>query len=163
MRRRRELTTGRAIGLRPLADDAQRREDSPVSAPVLLFDGDCNLCNGTVRFVLRHERSAEFRFAPLQSPVARELLASTAVDAADRSSVLVLDKGLLYRESDAIVQILARLNAPWRWLRHFSLVSRPVRNRVYRFIGERRYRWWGRAGEGHCALPTPEMRSRFLQ
>lgn len=134
-----------------------------MSEPVLLFDGECNLCNGTVRFVLEHETSAEFRFVPLQSPAARALLAPTGVDSADRTSILVLDGGLLYRESDAVVQVLGRLQAPWRWLRYVSLVPRPVRDHAYRFVGERRYRWWGRVDGAHCPLPTPQTRGRFLQ
>ena len=87
-----------------------------MTAPVLLFDGQCNLCNATVRFILDHERGPEFRFAPLRSDRARELLAPFAVDPDDLSSILVLEDGAVYRESEAALRVLVRLAAPWRWL-----------------------------------------------
>ena len=34
---------------------------------VLIFDGVCNLCAHSVKFILRHEASPKLRFAPVQS------------------------------------------------------------------------------------------------
>ncbi|MEC8251574.1 MAG: DCC1-like thiol-disulfide oxidoreductase family protein, partial [Planctomycetota bacterium] len=31
--------------------------------PLILFDGECNLCNGFVQFVIRRDPRARFRFA----------------------------------------------------------------------------------------------------
>ena len=39
----------------------------PTDAPILLFDGVCNLCNESVQWVIRHDPGAKFRFASLQS------------------------------------------------------------------------------------------------
>jgi predicted DCC family thiol-disulfide oxidoreductase YuxK len=43
-------------------------------APVVLFDGVCNLCNGIVQFIVDHERSSELKFAQLQSDLGNDLL-----------------------------------------------------------------------------------------
>jgi hypothetical protein len=39
---------------------------------IILFDGVCNLCNGSVIFILQHERRPGFVFASLQSEVGME-------------------------------------------------------------------------------------------
>ena len=43
--------------------------------PVVLFDGVCNLCQASVRFILAHDRDAVFRFAALDSDIGRNLAA----------------------------------------------------------------------------------------
>ncbi|MCH6579770.1 MAG: DUF393 domain-containing protein [Nitrospinae bacterium] len=48
------------------------------TGPILLFDGVCNLCTGTVRFVIGRDARKRFRFASLQSPVADQLLGPMA-------------------------------------------------------------------------------------
>jgi predicted DCC family thiol-disulfide oxidoreductase YuxK len=41
---------------------------------IILFDGVCNLCENSVRFVIRHDPEGKFLFAPLQSDYARMLI-----------------------------------------------------------------------------------------
>jgi len=42
--------------------------------PILLFDGVCNLCSGTVQFILDRDRIERLKFASLESEVGAELL-----------------------------------------------------------------------------------------
>jgi predicted DCC family thiol-disulfide oxidoreductase YuxK len=41
---------------------------------IIVFDGVCNLCAHSVRFILRHGTMPHFQFAPLQSRVGTGLL-----------------------------------------------------------------------------------------
>jgi predicted DCC family thiol-disulfide oxidoreductase YuxK len=132
-----------------------------VTNPLLFYDGDCNFCDRTVSFVLRHERGPEFRFVPLQSPAARELLGPLGVRATDLSSMLVLADGRLHRESAALIEVLRRLKAPWNWLRITAFVPQSVRGVAYRYVGARRYRWWGRRAD-RCATASKFAAARFL-
>ncbi|MFT3817280.1 MAG: DCC1-like thiol-disulfide oxidoreductase family protein [Rubrivivax sp.] len=132
-----------------------------MTRPLLLFDGDCALCDRTVGFVLRHERAPEFLFVPLGSPAARLMLAPKGVDADALTSMLVLIDGRVLRESGALIAVLARLRSPWRCLRFVSLVPGRLRDAAYRFIGARRYRWWGRQ-RGPCALDARGARARVI-
>lgn len=131
--------------------------------PVLLFDGECGLCDATVRFVLRHERAGEFRFAALQSPQARALLAPFGVDGRDLSTMFVLEDRRLWRESDAVVRLLQRLRLPYRLLAALlSMLPRPLRDRGYRFVGARRQAWRGAGASTTCAMLPAAVRARFL-
>jgi predicted DCC family thiol-disulfide oxidoreductase YuxK len=132
----------------------------PAAHPTLLFDGVCNLCHGTVRFVLAHDRAARFRFATLQSEVGRALLARHGLDAAALDSVVLVDADGAHERSDGALRTLARLDSPWRWLGLLRVVPRPLRDAVYDWIARHRYGWFGKLDA--CPLPRPEWRDRFL-
>jgi len=129
---------------------------------VVLFDGVCNLCDRTVRFVLEHDRSGRIRFAPLQSTYARVLLKQHGYELRDPpESILVYDGGLLHAGSSGAVRIARALPFPWKLLAVFWIVPRPFRDWVYRFVARNRYRWFGR--QDTCALPDPRWKSRFIE
>jgi predicted DCC family thiol-disulfide oxidoreductase YuxK len=85
----------------------------PVRPPLILFDGVCNLCGAWVRFVIRRDPTGVFRFAAQQSPVGQAVIEDHVRGAAPLSSIVLIADGSVYAESDAILQIFARLGAPW--------------------------------------------------
>jgi predicted DCC family thiol-disulfide oxidoreductase YuxK len=40
---------------------------------IILFDGDCSLCNNTVQFIIKHDPNKIYKFASLQSDFATEV------------------------------------------------------------------------------------------
>lgn len=131
--------------------------------PLVLFDGECNLCNGTVDFVIRRDRRGRFRFAPLQGPTAAALRAAAPDPGGPANplrSVLLWDAGKLYAKSDAGLRLLAGLGGPWRLMGAFLAVPRFIRDGIYDFIARNRYRWFGRRET--CRMPAPGERERFL-
>lgn len=132
----------------------------PTAHPVLLFDGVCNLCHGAVRFVLERDRTARFRFAPLQSDVGRALLVRHGLDADALDTMVLVDAGGAHVRSDGFVAIVRGLGAPWSALAVIALVPRPMRDATYDWIARNRYRWFGK--KDACPLPRPEWRERFL-
>lgn len=128
----------------------------------LLFDGVCNLCNGFVQFVIGHDRSGYFRFAALQSEAGRALLAAHGTPPpAEPESVLLVEDGRVYSHSTAVLRVGRHLGWPYRPLAALgTLLPRPLRDALYRFVARHRYRWFGR--QDSCWLPTPELQARFL-
>ena len=138
----------------------------------MLFDGKCNLCNGSVQFIIDHERAPNLRFAPLQSDIASERLKATlgeeatralvlgAAGSGDPDSIVVIEDGKAYTHSTAALRLAAHLTAPWRWAFVFYVVPRFIRDLVYRWIARNRYRWFGKTES--CRVPTPELRARFI-
>jgi predicted DCC family thiol-disulfide oxidoreductase YuxK len=129
--------------------------------PVVLFDGVCNLCNATVRFVVARDPAARFRFAPLQSAAGGSLLARSGLAPRGLDSVVLVDGGRAWQRSDAAIRIAAGLGGAWRLALAFLVVPRPLRDALYDFIARNRYRWFGR--HDACPVPTPEQRARFLE
>ena len=131
------------------------------SHSVILFDGVCNLCTGSVRFVIERDPAKQFRFATLQSAVGERLFAETGFETSDRlGSIVLVDEDGAWQRSTAALRIAGRLSGLWPLLRVFLIVPRPIRDAVYDFIGARRYRWFGRTDE--CWIPGYDVSDRFL-
>lgn len=126
----------------------------------MLFDGDCNLCNGAVQFVLRRDPRAVFHFASLQSAVGRQLLASVGAKATLPDSIVLVQDGALALKSTAALRIARGLRWPWPLFAVFFVVPRPLRDLLYDWIARNRYRWFGKRES--CLVPTPALRARFL-
>ena len=130
--------------------------------PIILFDGVCNLCNGFVRFVIARDPVGRFRFAPLQSDVARRLLGQpNAAGGAVPASFVLLEGDRVFRQSTAALRIARNLGLPWRLAYGLVVLPRPLRDWVYDIVARHRYQWFGQRDV--CMVPTPDLRARFLE
>lgn len=126
--------------------------------PLVLFDGVCNLCNGTVDFMLKRDPKKQFRFVPLQTEQGEITRKKFSIqDEVD--SVILIHKEEVFYESDAVLEIARLLPAPWKWAVVFKIVPVNWRNAVYRWIARNRYRWFGKRKE--CRLPSAEEQKFF--
>ncbi len=145
------------------ATDTPRSDLPSDSRSVLLYDGDCGFCAGSVQFVLRHEPAsarARLAFAPLQGAfgtrVREQFPELVGVD-----SVVWYDPvGPAVRvRSAAALAATAHLGGIWAVVALLGrLVPRALRDAVYDQIARRRFEIAAPA----CLLPTPEERARFL-
>ena len=128
---------------------------------IIVFDGICNLCNGSVRFILRHEKDSLFQFAALQSETGKSLLAWCGLPESFADAVIYIANGRAYLGSTAALQIGRRLKFPWSMISSLGLrFPEIVRGWVYRQIAAYRYQWFGK--QELCMVPTKELRARFL-
>lgn len=130
------------------------------SDTVLLFDGDCVLCSGTVRFILERERDAEIRFVTAQSPAGQAMLGALGLPRDDWESVVFVESGTPRFKSAAFFAVLRHLRFPWPLLRAARIVPRPLRDWLYDRVARNRYDWFGKRDD--CFVPAPEQRHRFL-
>jgi len=137
---------------------------------LVIFDGHCGLCNGSVRWFLVRDRKDRLRFVPSESPKVAEILrrhgVNISAEPAGPDTILVVrDPGgpteRLLERSDGVMAMLEELPRPWpavaavlRW------IPRGLRDFVYRLIARWRYRIWGRLES--CPLLTAEERGKFL-
>lgn len=131
--------------------------------PLILFDGDCNLCNRSVQFVIERDRKAKFQFASLQSEVGQAALEAVLGPdgvAGLPDSIVLLQNGKVRARSSAALAIARGIRWPWPLLAVFWLVPYPLRDFIYDWVARNRLRWFGRREE--CWIPTPELRARFL-
>ena len=132
-------------------------------APLVVFDGLCRFCDGGVQWLLAHDRRGVFRFAPSQSPAGRARLAAAGVvlQGETPGTVVLIAGTRVWTHSDAVIEVLARMGAPWSLARVARLVPRAWRDSVYQAFAKRRTQWFGRRAE--CRVPTPEQRARFVE
>ena len=128
--------------------------------PVIVFDGVCVICNGWVRFLLRHDRQRRYRFAAMHTESGRALLAGNGLDPDDPASFLLVENGYAWRETDAIVRVIGSLGGFWRLVAGVHVAPKPLRDWLYRGVARNRYRWFGR--HDACFLAPPGHEDRFL-
>lgn len=136
---------------------------------LMFYDGLCGFCNGTVKWVLAHDRQDKFRFAPQQSLLAEQILSRHGVSREEmissNSVYLVLspdrpEEKLLLR-SDVLVDVLKLLGGGWSWLgKVMAAIPRPLRDAGYTLVANNRYRIGKRLDS--CPLPSPKEKSKFL-
>jgi predicted DCC family thiol-disulfide oxidoreductase YuxK len=128
--------------------------------PVVLFDGVCNLCVGSVQWLLRMDRRERLRFGTLQSDAGSELLRTVGLSGEYDGSIVLVESGNAYTESDAVLRIAWLLGFPWALGSVLSIVPKSVRDRGYRFIAGSRYEWFGK--RERCLVPDEELGARFV-
>lgn len=131
----------------------------------VLYDGECGLCDRSVRFLLPRDRRERLRFAPLQGERAAALRRRhPALPPLDETFLLVEDPERpaerVRLRSDGALRALELLGGPWNLVKLLRIVPAPLRDAVYRFVARRRTRWFGRLES--CRLPSAAERRRFL-
>lgn len=127
---------------------------------IVLYDGVCNLCNESVKFIIQHDRNAKFRFAPMQEPAGKALLKQHGLDHIDLSTFVLIRDGRAYLRSSAWMRIMRDLDGAWPLFSVFAIVPPFIRDRAYDYIGARRYKWFGK--QESCLIPTPDTKRRFV-
>lgn len=138
----------------------------PNRAHLVLYDGVCGLCNRLLQFVLNRDHRDVFRFASLQSPIGRAMVARWGGDPKDLTSFYVVAdfrtrEARVITKSDAAVFVARELGWPWKLARAGRALPKAFRDRIYDVIARSRYRIFGRYE--HCVIPSPESRSRFVE
>jgi len=132
---------------------------------LVLYDGVCALCNGTVSFLVKRDDGDRFRFAPLQSNLGREIVRRYGGDPDDLDTVyVVLDFGesseRILKRSRAVLTAVAALGGPWKLASVLRVVPGFVTDLGYRLVARVRYRLFGKYDA--CPLPEPAHRHKFL-
>lgn len=142
----------------------------PPAGLVLLFDGECGLCNRVVRLLLRLDAGGRLRFAALQSSVAQGFLRAHGLPTDDFDTLVFVPDWsrrddpraeFLLRTAGAIAALRSTGDAGGRLLGDLlAIFPAPVRDAGYRCVAHMRYRVFGpwRA----CPLPRPEWAARFI-
>ncbi|MEP6466538.1 MAG: thiol-disulfide oxidoreductase DCC family protein [Parafilimonas sp.] len=128
--------------------------------PIILFDGVCNLCTGSVQYVIKHDAKRIFRFASLQSSFAQKLLSTHNLPVHDFNSFILFEKNKFYTRSTAALLVAKKLKGSIKLFYVFIIVPKFIRDAVYKIIAKNRYKWFGKKNE--CWIPTPELKNLFL-
>lgn len=137
--------------------------DTSLHTNLVLFDGECNLCNGFVQFLIRQDKKQLLRFGTLQRADRKfQNQKSTDINTIKRksntpTSVVYIRKGQQYMRSNAVLYILKDLGGIWLFTQIFWLVPRSWRDVIYEWVGRNRYKWFGK--KTSCMMPTPELQS----
>jgi predicted DCC family thiol-disulfide oxidoreductase YuxK len=124
--------------------------------PIVVFDGECGLCNGFVAWLVRHDKHAVHLLAGSAGEVGRAVIDAAGLPREISESTMILWDGSRARiQSDAVLGVLAGLGWPWKGAAAGLLVPRSIRNAVYRWRAERRNRIL--AEDPACGVPPADL------
>ena len=127
---------------------------------IVLFDGVCNLCSSSVRFILKRDKKNQFLFGSLQGKAGQEYLRQFGLPADTFNSFMLVENKILYSRSSGALRILKYLGGAWPLLYAFIIVPKFIRDAVYNLVAKNRYKWFGKKDE--CWLPAPDLKAKFL-
>jgi predicted DCC family thiol-disulfide oxidoreductase YuxK len=127
---------------------------------IVVFDGVCNFCNGSVNFIIARDPAHHFIFASVQSETGIKVLREFGFDERSVDTFVLIKAGRCFVRTDAALEIAKGLSAPWPIFHALKIIPRPIRDCFYRLLADNRYRLFGKRES--CVVPTSEVRSRFL-
>ena len=125
---------------------------------IVFFDGVCNLCQGSVRYLIKHDKKNALKFASLQGAYAKSFLSTNELKSL--SSILFYDGENLYKKSSAVLKLSKLLGGWHRLLLVGYLLPKFIRNVFYDFVAKNRYQWFGK--QDQCMQVSEDLKSRFL-
>ncbi|WKZ70995.1 MAG: thiol-disulfide oxidoreductase DCC family protein [Melioribacteraceae bacterium] len=129
------------------------------SGQIILFDGVCNFCNGSVNFLIKRDPNGIFKFAPLQSEIGQQLITKNNITG-EIDSIILVKENIVYIKSDALIEIIKELKWYWRMFSVVKILPRKFRDLLYDLIANNRYKWFGKMDS--CMIPDENVKSRFI-
>ena len=135
--------------------------DLPQNKKVILFDGVCNFCNGTVLKIIKLDKNNHFIFTSLQSDTGKEITSYLGIDTSTIDSIILYEPSVSYEiKSTAAIKIMADFGSFWKLAKILLIIPAPLRNAVYDYIAKNRYAWFGK--KDACMIPSPELKNKFI-
>jgi predicted DCC family thiol-disulfide oxidoreductase YuxK len=126
--------------------------DKSLSHPIIVFDGECIMCNGFIQWLISKDADQKIRYTYLQkqehSPYP------------DLDSVLLYNKGKVYIYSDVSLEAATYLHKPYIYLSVLKYIPRFIRDAIYKVLAKYRYRIFGRYDT--CMIPQADQRHLFI-
>jgi len=104
----------------------------------IIYDGECSLCLGVVRFIRRYGKKADFELIPQQSAEGASLISKYLISSKDTNSVIYLSDRKYFLRSSAVLHILNDMGGRWRLFYVFILIPPFLRDALYRLIAKYR-------------------------
>lgn len=112
---------------------------------IIIFDGECNLCNGVVRWILKSLPKNDFQFVPFQSPYGQEILGNNGFSLNQLETVILIQNDIIYTHSEGFLRILSEIP---KW----NAISKPLlwtprflRDAIYNVAAKNRVQWFGKS------------------
>ena len=127
---------------------------------IVLFDGECNFCNATVLFMIKHDKEDNLCFASQQSDVGIKLMQENDCNYNALNTIIFIKENKVSVKTDAIIEIGKLLNGYPKWIIILKIIPQVIRDYCYDIFSKRRYRLFGK--RDNCLIPTQEIRNKFI-
>jgi predicted DCC family thiol-disulfide oxidoreductase YuxK len=115
---------------------------------IIYFDGECIMCNHSIKFVIKRDKKYIFKIGYTKS-----------LESKNQDSIVLFYNGLTYKYSSAVIKCLILLGGFYKMAYIFYIIPKWLRDPVYKFIANNRYKWFGKHYE--CPIPPKEWKDRM--
>lgn len=119
--------------------------------PVILYDGNCNLCSWSMQFIVRRDYKNRFKFISLQSSEGRKLNAEHGIQGETLDSFILIEDSRFFTKSSAAIRVSRHFSGWWSMISLLIFIPEPIRDWGYDRIAKNRYKWFGQVNS--CAVP----------
>ena len=110
---------------------------------IIIFDGECNLCNEVVGWLLKFAPQDLFSFIPFQSPKGQELLIQHGFSTQQLETIILIDQNGIHTHSDGFLRVVSAIPKWKRVAALLAFVPRIIRDTFYRIASKNRVKWFG--------------------
>jgi len=112
---------------------------------IIIFDGECNLCNGVVGWLLKFAPEDLFQFVAFQSSYGQELLMQFGFPTQQLDTVILIDQNGVKTHSDGFLRIVAKIPKWKRVAALLAFIPRMLRDFIYKTASKNRLKWFGQS------------------
>ena len=117
--------------------------DNQIDKDIIIFDGECNLCNGVVGWLLKFAPEDLFQFVAFQSSYGQELLTQHGFPTQQLDTVILIDNNSVKTHSDGFLKIVSKIPKWKRVAALLAFIPRMFRDFVYKTASKNRLKWFG--------------------
>jgi predicted DCC family thiol-disulfide oxidoreductase YuxK len=110
---------------------------------------------------MKQDKEKKIRFAALQSNAGQRLLKEYNLSTNVFNSFILIDKGKVFKSSEAGLRLYNKLPWYWKWTQFFWIVPKFIRDGIYNLIAKNRYKWFGK--KESCMIPNKDIINRFIE
>jgi len=126
---------------------------------VILFDGECPMCNYWVKLVLKRDKENEFLISPLTSDFSQEFLTKNHLPTSDFNTLYLVQSESKYLEkSRAIFEICHQIGGIYKWISWLKFLPKSWTDSVYNLISRNRKKIYSNS----CPRIPKEYLSKFV-
>ncbi|MGC6430296.1 MAG: thiol-disulfide oxidoreductase DCC family protein [Jejuia sp.] len=119
--------------------------DTTETKAIIVFDGECNLCNGVVGWLLKFAPVNTFKFIPFQSSRGQELLTQHHFPTTTLDTVILIDEDGVQTHSDGFLKIVSKIPKWQRVAALHAFIPRLICDSIYKMASKYRVKWFGKS------------------
>ena len=117
---------------------------------IIFYDGDCGLCNGTVRWIKNKKKGSVFQFTPLEHFQKIKDSKFKIKLPKHYDGIIFISNDTVYLKSNAVFRILFELHPIWKILYPILWLPHPIRDFFYDLIAQNRHGFF--QGKNQCKI-----------
>ena len=118
---------------------------SEIQKDIIIFDGECNLCNGVVGWLMNFAPKDLFQFVAFQSSYGQSLLLDYGFDTDRLDTVILIDDKGVNTHSDGFIRIISKM-PKWKLVASLlAFIPRMIRDYIYKTASRNRIKWFGQS------------------